>query len=101
MQTSTRVLKLTTKPTVKPTVTPGVFRAIGPFFRNEFEVVGTELTEDWGEPEPPHKSHEGNPKSILWGTKLDEEDDKVYYDSVTMDGAEYIVSLNFLSSCFP
>ncbi|KAF9066329.1 S-adenosyl-L-methionine-dependent methyltransferase [Rhodocollybia butyracea] len=90
-KTSTKVLKLTTKSTVKPTVTPGVFRAIGPFFRNEFEVVGTELLEDWGEPELPHKSHEGNPKSILWGTKLDEEDEKVYYDSVTMDGAKYTV----------
>lgn len=77
-------------------LTPNVHRIAKKFFRHEFEVIGPDLSSKEAverEVTTNFTSHPGHPESMKWGKKLAVEENKIFFNTIILDGEEYEVSV--------
>ncbi|KIK61812.1 hypothetical protein GYMLUDRAFT_260822 [Collybiopsis luxurians FD-317 M1] len=81
---------------LNPTLTPRVHSIAKDFFRNQFRVINSSLFPEQVStiveaPSIKYRYHEKDPVSSHWGQKLAEEEDKVFFRSIKLDGQKYKV----------
>ncbi|GAW03185.1 DNA (cytosine-5)-methyltransferase 1B [Lentinula edodes] len=75
-------------------LTPNVHRIAKKFFRHKFEVIGPDLSSKKAverEVTTNFASHPGHPESMKWGQKLAVEENKIFFNTINLDGEEYEV----------
>ncbi|KAF5387330.1 hypothetical protein D9757_005731 [Collybiopsis confluens] len=77
-----------------PTLTPRVHAVVKNFFRRPFRVVKSGLVPEQipqlvQGPSMKYRCHDQNPKSTRWGKQLAVDEDKIFYESIKMDGQRY------------